>query len=59
VEIAVADVKETKAKPDEAEEKAPPTSGLFGFPGTTLFQPGQSGFKPEDGTLPYKPAKRD
>ncbi len=51
----MADVKPTKDSTKASDEAESPTSGIFGFAGTTLFQPGQKLFNPESQVLPYKP----
>jgi hypothetical protein len=52
----VTPMKEDKAKPGE---KDVPSKGIFGFAGSTLFQPGQPLFDPESGVLPFKPKGSD
>jgi hypothetical protein len=59
LECGVTDVKIVKENGPPAEEKASPSSGLFGFAGTTLFQPGQALFKPEAAAFPFDPKAKD
>jgi hypothetical protein len=58
-ETDVDDVKTLKDQADSATEKASPSSGLFGFAGSTLFQPGQKLFKPEASAFPFDPKSKD
>jgi hypothetical protein len=58
-ETDVDDVKTPKDQADSAPEKASPSSGLFGFAGSTLFQPGQKLFKPEASAFPFDPKPKD
>jgi hypothetical protein len=39
--------------------KSTPSAGVFGFAGTTLFQPGQRKFAPESAAQPKKPDAAD
>ena len=53
------DVKTSRAEANREDEQARPATGLFGFAGSTLFQPGQPLFQPETGVAPYKPKAAD
>ena len=53
------DVKTSKAEAKSEDNQARPATGLFGFAGSTLFQPGQPLFQPESGVAPYKPKAAD
>jgi hypothetical protein len=59
LECGVTDVKIVKENGPPAEEKASPSSGLFGFAGTTLFQPGQKLFDPNAVPIPFDPKAKD
>jgi hypothetical protein len=54
----VADVQSPKDGTKAADEAKSSTSGIFGFAGSTLFQPGQKLFNPESQVLPYKPGAK-
>ena len=59
-ETSVTEVKPVEEKTDKAEaapphKEAAPASGMFGFAGSTLFQPGNSGFDPQAQHIPFKP----
>jgi hypothetical protein len=50
---------EAKEKPKADEAVKSPSSGIFGFAGPTLFQPGQSQFDPAKAAVPFKPEAKD
>jgi hypothetical protein len=54
----VADVKTFKDEAKARDEKASPASGVFGFAGTTLFQPGQKLFKGDSNIPLITPEKK-